>query len=1064
MLSATASLFSGATWRDVVLPWLQSRISEFGATVSGSAAEQSIIDAAREWTRSLFESGSAASTSLAIGSAAGSTAQGLPHHSIGRMFFRTCLLAISRGYSETERFPEMAAKILSGYLATGYAEAISWLGDAMAPAITRTNASFRASTEIALTLVGAEAATTGGDVGSGPTEMAGSDDETRVALLRAASEYLSVGSLSMWSSLALNGETWIQNNPECVDVFVEAVEAELDRAIERMTADAGFAKALLQATDALHEVNEAATIHGRASGFVTQAPRWRRQGVSAESAASSHQRGSLARDAPLEATSAAVAEAERIRSESSLGSDPFSIAAASLATLSPQGSRRKVMMLVDTLRAIAHVAPPSSAAALFSALLKGLALLPKDAIGARRSDYEAASLIDKVAAHRTALALASRAPDTKAGPSADASRASRVASARATALPALPAEVVDQALNTLGPIARASLARLFPALCITDEDLGVRLTALQALSNAAWTPRGAALMSSRRVLIGLLQAVPTDFPEADRAAALHLIGPATCQWAASWPYSGEVAKTLPRQFRRLCQGLSRPTSDVMQRSTSSMHEVQVTAAPAVAAAAISTARDADAIAAAAFRSLGVAPVPGETASETAKAVAANLDRAAAVVTACCSRLLMAAVDSTENDAQSLPSRVVVNALGSIASNTPASVLHAMARSPAGRARLDDLRRSSPQWAEQIFSMVASGVLVARVAPQRPTAASGTYEPLPASDTAAALPVPGGVPHAPEEAAAAPSPVPDWGRATGAVADGAGSAKGRYEFEMTTVSPLAAAGDHKSSMAMPSAPDATPTVDATATFATEGSDYAAVLRQFERDTAAAVAESTALARAEASSAGRAASSANPAALPAHAADVLSASNLRFPMPSAPVDSSDTESLSDGVFGAPASLAAPRVGPVGSAPHASLLLPPAAQMAASTRATAAEARARHRGTWAALRGLTWRSTAGRAAAGRTDESTPLTGSSALAAAAATPAGAAEANASADGARATDELADEESLMLLFPEAPTAVALPSRATAAALAAGDGFETAAASTPAASAAEEDNMMMLAM
>jgi hypothetical protein len=480
-----------------------------------------------------------------------------------------------------------------------------------------------------------------------------------------------------------------------------------------------------------------------------------------------------------------------------------------------------------------------------------------------------------------------------------------------------------------------------------------------------------------------------------------------------------------------------------------MHDVQVLAAPAVAAAAIATARDAEAIATAirASEAPGTRTSLDAEQSEPERMATEHLDRAAAVVTACCSRLLMAAVDSAANDAESMPSRVVVNALGSIAANTPESVLHAMARSSAGRARLDDLRRSSPHWASQIQAMVASGVLRARraAAPQRRPGrrAATPYAALPTAEAGgAALPIPGGV----------PGLVPDWGRA--ATASTAVPGAGRYEFEMTA--------SRARGTTAPPAPAASGVQATTLAPATEPADYAEVLRQFQADTAAAVAESEAMAKAEAARATVVEPPISAAALPIPAAATLSAEPVRFPVASAPPESSDSESVADGVFGrsvgaqsAPERAAAPRVAPVGNAGQAALVLPSAEQAAASAAATRRAEQQRHRKTWAALRGI--RGSAGRAASGTEEEAASLTGRvSASAAAASVSAGVPLATSPAES---EGLLSDEESLFLLFPEAPTAVTLPARTEQPARTAG---RAKAEGRAAATASGDDSAMLM--
>lgn len=661
LVTSSAGSFSPTTWAEVLLPWASARLAAMPAAVSGAPHDQAVVDAVREWLRCIFEI-SAFSHGIA-----------LPPSAVGREFFRVCLLAMSRGYAETQRFPEAAASVVSAYVTAGQEEALSWMGDAVAPGIARTTAAVRASTELLRTLLGADANEVLGDH---PAARIGAAEHEEVGarLMASASSCLSPGALALWHALGDGPERHLSTRPGMVAVFASAVHAELDKVVARMQGNAEFAEALLRPADVLHESNIQSSAEGRIAGFTAQAGRWTAPGGAAAGAAAGAEAlaalaGASTRDAAAAATAAAEEEVRRLSAGGDVGLTPFDPAAASFAVLPAGPARRKVIEIVDATRAVASSAPAAAAAPLFTALLKAVALLPPDMEGSHRADAEAAKLISSIALAQAATHEAA----TRKG---------------LRPRPPLPPAVVEEALTSLGPQARCALAALFPATCLIDDDTLVRVTALHSFASATSTPVGASLATGRAIVVALLVAMPNDDPAPDNAL-MELLG-----LPRPPPVRTPEGKPLEARFARFTKGFSRPTREVLDGSSGSMTDVQLAGAGALAAVAVAVARVAT--------------------GEGSGSHAWSVDAAAGVAAACLSRLLLAAADTALNDASSAPSPAVVASMGTIARLLPEAVLDAMVTLSSARALLGDLRRASPHWAAAIAGMVHRGVLVPRV--------------------------------------------------------------------------------------------------------------------------------------------------------------------------------------------------------------------------------------------------------------------------------------------------------------------------------------------------------------
>jgi len=719
-LASAAPSFHPDVWTGVLLPWATARLAAMPGAVTGAAHDQCTVDTAREWVRTVFES-----RSLTSGGPP-------PPPAMGRAFFRLCVTAISRGYSETERFPEAAARILAAYIGSGHAEAVAWAADALAPGLTRSGPALRASTELITTLLGAADTV---KLGDDPAALAGLHSAShRQALLLAVAQGLSPASLALWRSLALTCDRFLLATPEAVEAFASAAHDELDIAIGRMQADPTFASGMLAPADALHASNASS----RVPGYTEEAGRWVHAGGAAAGASAGPEalsalRGASAREAVAAATTAAADEVSRLVDEGSVSGDPFAEGIASFRRLSVAHSRRKLLDVVDTARAVAMVAPPSAAPSLLSALLKAVALLPPDLALGHRADAEAASLLQSIAAAHERRASEARA------------------AGRAPPAP-LPADVVQEALSTLGPQARSAVAALFPATCLVDADRSVRLVALRGLTEAAATPEGAAALAGRDVVLALLAAVPNDAADADDAvvASMGLEPPVAVRRADGSAMQG--------RFARFAQGLARPTDDVIRQETTSMTDVQVTGAQALVAAAVTVARVA--------------------VGEGRGAAAWTVEQAAAVATSACARLLMAAGDTAASDAETLPDGAVMSALSFLASALPGRVVDAMAASDAGRRRFAQLRRASPAWSAAISGAVERGAVVVARSKLGAAAVAGGAAAGPAA-------IPGGVP----TAGRGPRWVPDWAaprrglRGGQAVEERAEETAPLFEFEL-----------------------------------------------------------------------------------------------------------------------------------------------------------------------------------------------------------------------------------------------------------------------------------------
>jgi hypothetical protein len=712
LLAMVASRQSSSTWQDILLPWLQQRIMKMGHVVSGSMHEQAVIDTAREIMRGVIDSG-----------------KSLPPIEVGETLFKMCLLCISRGYSETERFPETAARIVSSYVAQGNPEAARWLGAALAAGVNLTGPSTRSMSELIMTMLGLQTSSFGQEQAY---ELATTGSIHRESVILSLAGCATPSALALWHNLATTHPTFVAEHAEAISRFAQTVQLELDRLVLRMTSDPEFSSQVLRPLDSIHKANLSKAAIGKVTGFVETSARWNPSSADLDPERLSDQTGLSANAAAMVATQTALLESSRLSSQVALSSDPFDSSIGSLASLPAPACRDKVLSILDTLRSIAQIAAPSCSSDVFQALLKALAVLPPDMVGGARADADAATLINKLAARHTHLVASGETPST----------------------PPLPPEVVRHSLGCLGPQSRSALARLFPATCLADSDASVRITALRALRLAAQSRAGAARIATAPVFVQILASCPTDFPQADVELA-GLLGVAIPEVRAR----GRAA--------RFSQGFSFPTEEILTGDATGMLQIQEEAAPMLAATAILATQAA------------TAGVKGGISTRVA----------AAVVTACVSRLLMAAVDSAGSDAESLPSPAVLRALDAIAEHCK-PVLQEMAASEAGRARLDDLRRTSGRWSVAVANLVRSGIL-------RPRLIGGGL-----AATAKTIP---------------PVLVPDW-RArsstpmTGSKRHPAGT---RYEFEMAPSTPM----DEES----------------TPLTAEPQKDYADVLAEFQKDT-------------------------------------------------------------------------------------------------------------------------------------------------------------------------------------------------------------------------------------
>mmetsp|Transcript_24040 Transcript_24040/g.60913 ORF Transcript_24040/g.60913 Transcript_24040/m.60913 type:complete len:748 (-) Transcript_24040:1802-4045(-) len=125
-------------WIDVVLPFTIARMKEMKEQgVSGDQSEQEVVAIVRECARVFFIAREQMATT-----------------SLARLLFSAIAVAMSRGYSETERFPALGATILREHFEDAFAPSDPWIFDVLLGSMATSHQRIRAATELALRVLG----------------------------------------------------------------------------------------------------------------------------------------------------------------------------------------------------------------------------------------------------------------------------------------------------------------------------------------------------------------------------------------------------------------------------------------------------------------------------------------------------------------------------------------------------------------------------------------------------------------------------------------------------------------------------------------------------------------------------------------------------------------------------------------------------------------------------------------------------------------------------------------------------------------------------------------------
>lgn len=212
-VASLAEVLPPSSWESTVVPFVRRQLAEMGEAVSGDILEQEIVNLLRDGLRVFY---------LNTGRS--------PPASLGQLLFRATLEAMAHGYSETERFPTLAATVVHAHVGAGAAQ---WLSYALDDTICRRRAMVRSVTEMFMQLLGLESSSFGVE------EAAATSKHSEVAVravLTALSETRTQTSNAVWLLLCVNYGEFVAQHPDSVGQLLLAIQTDLHAAIAAMSA------------------------------------------------------------------------------------------------------------------------------------------------------------------------------------------------------------------------------------------------------------------------------------------------------------------------------------------------------------------------------------------------------------------------------------------------------------------------------------------------------------------------------------------------------------------------------------------------------------------------------------------------------------------------------------------------------------------------------------------------------------------------------------------------------------------------------------------------------------
>ena len=648
-LNAVSEILAPVAWESVVLPFIRTRLRGMGDAVSGSQFEQDTVLLLREAMRVWYTNDDSSRR---------------PSLQLASSLWHTLLLAMKHGYTETERFPEIASRMLRwhGLAATGGSDSSQvlaaleqWARAAVSVQVAgRSHKVARAMVEVLFVAMGIESSAWGTE------EMVegGMPEQAVGAILSALGTSHSPASHFAWRELCYNYPTFLLAHPGAVSSLLQSIRAAVDATVSHRLAAAG-----LPIADAPPPPSKGGTI-----------------AVGLDAAAMDP---------------AALQSTLDLLSELALVVKPTHAPQVFLAAL-------KIMSLLPTSQEVGDVdhtvhraAVPIVAASSYRGNRTGPALTGDSAV-------DSGATLAAGSGYATDEALAVVVDKLPSGS-------------------CLPPGALHEALAVAGVQTRCALARLLPAACLTDASPIVRLAALTALASGQGA--AAAAIAAPAVQIRVLQAIGPDRSDVDEGlwadatlASLMPFAASLDTIAALQASSGKISRSGAQAGTVSAETMTatgaggiaiRSGVDASAVASAATHTVTATVAPVA---------DLDMyelrlLVAAAPVLAGIAVTAAAGVGEGGKGHAGAL----AVLTAAIGRLLRGARVSIEATELTTVHPDIARAMTQIATACPLPILRSFATSPAGCRRLGDLARAVPEWAMLLRNWVQQGVVVRRLA-------------------------------------------------------------------------------------------------------------------------------------------------------------------------------------------------------------------------------------------------------------------------------------------------------------------------------------------------------------
>ncbi len=232
-LNSIGEVLGESVWRGVVLPFVRTRLRLMGESVSGSQFEQDAVLLLREATRVWFTNDDPTKR---------------PSPAFESSMWHSMLLAMKHGYSETERFPEIASRFLrhrAGTVGAGdSAESAhgllrDWVLAAVSPQIVgHSHKMYRSISEVIFVALGMESSAFGTEEAVSVVDI---PEEAVATILTTLATADTPGARFIWHELCFSYSGFLMAHKGALALLLQSISRKVNAAVTQRLEQAGLA-------------------------------------------------------------------------------------------------------------------------------------------------------------------------------------------------------------------------------------------------------------------------------------------------------------------------------------------------------------------------------------------------------------------------------------------------------------------------------------------------------------------------------------------------------------------------------------------------------------------------------------------------------------------------------------------------------------------------------------------------------------------------------------------------------------------------------------------------------